>query len=138
MTRPIGVTDGQLATIMRACKPLEQQVTDTVGLFARAGWVDGNVEPWDFTDIDPTVSVGVALFGKSLLADRGYDADWIRALAGREGLLDQHPTKMQSLFAGFFLTLSHTPITCLEVAAGSGAYDDQASLRGRKFVAEKF
>ena len=52
MTRPIGVTDGQLAAMMRACEPLEQQVTDTVGLFARAGWADGNVEPWDFTDID--------------------------------------------------------------------------------------
>jgi high affinity Mn2+ porin len=43
---------------------LEQQVTETVGLFARAGWADGNVEPWDFTDIDRTVSGGVALFGK--------------------------------------------------------------------------
>ena len=89
-----------------------------MGLFARAGWADDNVEPWDFTDFDRTVSGGVALFGKSLLADRGYDADWIRALAGREGLLGQHPTKMQSLSAGLFLTLSHTPITCLE---GSGA-----------------
>jgi len=26
---------------------LEQQVSDTVGFFARAGWADGNVEPWD-------------------------------------------------------------------------------------------
>jgi len=35
---------------------MEQQVSDTVGVFARAGWADGNVEPWDFTDIDRTVS----------------------------------------------------------------------------------
>ena len=35
---------------------LEQQVTETLGVFARAGWADGNVEPWDFTDIDRTVS----------------------------------------------------------------------------------
>ena len=27
---------------------LEQQVTETVGVFARAGWADGDVEPWDF------------------------------------------------------------------------------------------
>ena len=38
---------------------LEQQVTETLGVFARAGWADGNVEPWDFTDIDGTVSGGV-------------------------------------------------------------------------------
>ena len=43
---------------------LEQQVTETMGVFARAGWADGNVEPWDFTDIDRTVSGGVSLSGK--------------------------------------------------------------------------
>jgi high affinity Mn2+ porin len=43
---------------------LEQQVSDTLGVFARAGWADGNVEPWDFTDIDRTVSGGVSMNGK--------------------------------------------------------------------------
>src|SRR6516164_7119393 len=43
---------------------LEQQVTETVGLFARAGWADGNVEPWDNTDIDRTIEAGVSLNGK--------------------------------------------------------------------------
>jgi high affinity Mn2+ porin len=43
---------------------LEQQVTETVGLFARAGWADGNVEPWDNTDIDRTIQAGVSLNGK--------------------------------------------------------------------------
>ena len=43
---------------------LEQQVTETVGVFARAGWADGNVEPWDFTDIDRTASAGVSINGK--------------------------------------------------------------------------
>jgi high affinity Mn2+ porin len=33
---------------------LAQQVSETVGVFARAGWTDGNVEPWDFTDVDRT------------------------------------------------------------------------------------
>jgi high affinity Mn2+ porin len=42
----------------------EQQLSETVGVFARAGWADGNVEPWDFTDIDQTVSGGVAINGK--------------------------------------------------------------------------
>jgi high affinity Mn2+ porin len=44
---------------------LEQQVTETVGLFARAGWADGNVEPWDNTDMDRTVSGGVSITGKN-------------------------------------------------------------------------
>ena len=43
----------------------QQQVTDGVGVFARAGWADGNVEPWDFTDIDRTISAGVSLNGKT-------------------------------------------------------------------------
>ena len=43
---------------------LEQQVTETVGVFARAGWADGDVEPWDFTDIDRTASAGVSVTGK--------------------------------------------------------------------------
>jgi high affinity Mn2+ porin len=43
---------------------LEQQVTETVGLFARAGWADGNVEPWDNTDVDRTIEAGVSLNGK--------------------------------------------------------------------------
>jgi high affinity Mn2+ porin len=43
----------------------QQQITETVGVFARAGWADGNVEPWDFTDIDRTISAGVSLNGKT-------------------------------------------------------------------------
>jgi transposase len=29
-----------------------------------------------------------------LLADRGYDADWIRSACGREGCMGQHPATM--------------------------------------------
>jgi high affinity Mn2+ porin len=43
---------------------LEQQVSENWGVFARAGWADGNVEPWDFTDIDRTVEAGVSINGK--------------------------------------------------------------------------
>jgi high affinity Mn2+ porin len=43
---------------------LEQQITDELGLFARAGWADGDVEPYDFTDIDRTAAAGIALSGK--------------------------------------------------------------------------
>jgi high affinity Mn2+ porin len=44
---------------------IEQQITQTLGAFLRAGWADGNIEPWDFTDIDRTVSGGVSISGKS-------------------------------------------------------------------------
>ena len=43
---------------------LEQQVSENWGVFARAGWADGNIEPWDFTDIDRTVSAGISINGK--------------------------------------------------------------------------
>ncbi len=43
---------------------LEQQVSETVGVFARAGWADGDVEPWDFTDIDRSAEAGVSITGK--------------------------------------------------------------------------
>jgi high affinity Mn2+ porin len=44
---------------------LEQQITETLGVFARAGWADGTIEPWDFTDIDRTFASGVSINGKN-------------------------------------------------------------------------
>jgi len=65
----LGVTDALAAVRHYQSRPgvsinLQQQVSDIVGVFARAGWADGNVEPWDFADIDRTVSAGVSLSGK--------------------------------------------------------------------------
>jgi high affinity Mn2+ porin len=42
----------------------EQQVMPNVGVFARAGFAGGNVEPYEFTDVDQTASVGLSLAGK--------------------------------------------------------------------------
>lgn len=44
---------------------LEQGLTEDLGMFARLGWSDGTVEPWDFTDIDRTAQLGLSLAGKS-------------------------------------------------------------------------
>ena len=30
----------------------------------RIGWADGRIEPWDFTDIDRTLSAGLSIAGK--------------------------------------------------------------------------
>ncbi|WP_137863563.1 MULTISPECIES: carbohydrate porin [unclassified Sphingomonas] len=51
---------------------VEQEVTGTLGLFARAGIADGAIEPYDFTDIDRTVAVGGQLDGRAW--GRGGDA----------------------------------------------------------------
>ena len=43
---------------------LEQQLLPDLGMFARAGFADGNIEPYEFTDIDRTVSSGLSLSGQ--------------------------------------------------------------------------
>lgn len=40
---------------------VEQAATDTLGVFARAGIADGQIEPYDFTDIDRTAQAGLSL-----------------------------------------------------------------------------
>jgi high affinity Mn2+ porin len=42
---------------------LEQALTEHMGLFARVGKAAGNIEAYEFTDIDSTVSVGFSLKG---------------------------------------------------------------------------
>jgi high affinity Mn2+ porin len=44
---------------------MEQQLWPELGVFARAGWADGNVEPYEFTDVDRTMAGGVSLTGKA-------------------------------------------------------------------------
>jgi high affinity Mn2+ porin len=43
---------------------VEQQITEELGVFARAGFANGDVEPDAFTDIDRTVAAGLSLTGK--------------------------------------------------------------------------
>ena len=43
---------------------VEQQVVPDVGIFARVGWAGGDVEPYEFADIDRTASAGLSLGGK--------------------------------------------------------------------------
>ncbi len=43
---------------------LEQEITPDLGLFARAGFASGNIEPDSYTDIDRTVAAGLSLKGK--------------------------------------------------------------------------
>jgi high affinity Mn2+ porin len=43
---------------------LEQEITKELGLFARAGLANGDIEPYEFTDIDRTIAAGLSLAGK--------------------------------------------------------------------------
>ena len=43
---------------------LEQEITSDLGVFMCAGWADGDIEPYDYTDIDRTVAAGLSLKGK--------------------------------------------------------------------------
>jgi high affinity Mn2+ porin len=43
---------------------VEQEITSDLGVFMRAGWADGNIEPYEFTDVDRTVAAGFSLKGK--------------------------------------------------------------------------
>jgi high affinity Mn2+ porin len=42
----------------------QQQIAEGVGAFLRAGYADGSVEPYEFSDIDGTASGGVSIAGK--------------------------------------------------------------------------
>ncbi len=69
---------------------LEQQVSETLGVFARAGWADPNHEPWNVTDIDSTVEAGVSLTGK----DWGRPDDTI----GVAGVVNDISSEHQAFF----------------------------------------
>jgi high affinity Mn2+ porin len=43
---------------------LQQPITDDLGVFARVGKAQGNVEAYDFTDIDRSIEVGASLQGQ--------------------------------------------------------------------------
>ena len=43
---------------------LQQQLSSDLGAFVRAGWADGDLEPYEFADIDRTVAGGLSLSGK--------------------------------------------------------------------------
>jgi high affinity Mn2+ porin len=51
-------------TRMGAHLNVEQTVSDSVGVFVRAGFADGAIEPYDFTDIDRSAAAGVSIAGK--------------------------------------------------------------------------
>ncbi|UAK25364.1 carbohydrate porin [Sphingomonas nostoxanthinifaciens] len=73
-------------TRLGASVNLEQALTDTIGLFARAGVADGQIEPYDFTDIDRTGQIGLSIDG----AGWGRHGDTIGVAAIVNGISQAH------------------------------------------------
>ncbi|MDB5700991.1 MAG: carbohydrate porin [Sphingomonadales bacterium] len=65
---------------------VEQAVSDDIGIFVRAGYADGSVEPYDFTDIDRTVELGAAVAGRRW----GRATDTVGVVAVVNGISNEH------------------------------------------------
>jgi high affinity Mn2+ porin len=89
---------------------LQQQVTPDLGLFARIGWADGSVEPWDFTDIDRTVSGGISLSGNSW----GRQQDTVGIAAAINGITAVHQAFLNAGGLGILVGDGKLPHPALE------------------------
>ncbi|MFM2224196.1 MAG: hypothetical protein RJA07_398 [Bacteroidota bacterium] len=81
------------------CINAEQWLTSSIGLFARAGWNDGKNETWHFTEIDKTLSLGLA--GNGLKWKRTADTYGIAMVFS--GLSNQHKNYLKAGGKGFIL-----------------------------------
>jgi high affinity Mn2+ porin len=43
---------------------IEQQITDATSIFVKGGIVNGNIEPYEFTDVDRSLAAGLTVKGK--------------------------------------------------------------------------
>jgi high affinity Mn2+ porin len=89
---------------------LEQQVNDSVGFFARAGYLDGSVEPWDFSDIDRTVQAGFSISGK----EWGRPDDTWGIAGVINGLADSHKAYVAAGGLGILIGDGGLPVYRLE------------------------
>jgi high affinity Mn2+ porin len=89
---------------------LEQQVNESVGFFARAGYTDGGVEPWDFADIDRTAQAGVSISGK----DWGRPDDTLGVVGIVNGLANSHEAYFAAGGLGILIGDGSLPVYRLE------------------------
>jgi high affinity Mn2+ porin len=92
---------------------LEQQITESIGVFARYGWSDGKTESWAFTQIDRSLSGGTSVRG--CLWKRA--ADHIGVGAVRNQLAGDHRSFLAAGGLGFIIgdgRLNYRPETIVE------------------------
>jgi hypothetical protein len=78
---------------------LEQEVTEQVGVFARASWNDGQEETWAFTEIERSLSLGAAIKG----AAWGRERDTVGVALVRNGLSGAHQAYLAAGGYGVFI-----------------------------------
>ena len=78
---------------------IEQEITPSTGLFARASWNDGRNETWAFTEIDQSASAGIVINGKSW--KRPFDNLGIAAVAN--GISQDHRDYLKAGGYGFII-----------------------------------
>jgi len=78
---------------------VEQEITDDIGFFARAGWNDGNDVSWAFTEIDRTISGGFSI--KGIEWKRSQDVLGIGAVIN--GISPDHQTFLEDGGYGFII-----------------------------------
>ena len=81
------------------CLNLEQELSNSLGFFARIGWNDGKHATWSFTEIDQSVQAGVSVKGTSW--KRKDDIAGIAVVAN--GLSYDHRTFLKSGGYGFII-----------------------------------
>ena len=82
-----------------ASTSLEQALGPALGVFARAGWNDGQTESWAFTEIDRTLVLGATLQG----AAWGRPADRLGSAVVVNGLSAEHRDYLAAGGYGFLL-----------------------------------
>jgi len=91
----------------------EQEISSSVGLFARASWADGQTETYAFTEIDRSLSGGVSVKGGTF----GRARDTFGIAYVRNGLSAAHRDYLAAGGLGFFLgdgALNYRPEVILE------------------------
>ncbi len=100
---------------------IEQAVSDSIGLFARAGVANGQIEPYDFTDIDRTAQLGVAIDGKGW----GRAGDTVGIAAVVNGISKAHERYLDAGGLGVLVGDGRLPHPGAE-AIGEAYYDWKA------------
>ena len=77
----------------------DQNLTRDAGLFGRYGWNDGRTEAYAFTEIDESLTAGLAMRGRLWFRPR----DTIGAAFAQNGLSDQHRAYLAAGGLGNFL-----------------------------------
>ncbi len=112
--RPADITDSRAYRIKYGiCLNADQEIVPGVGIFTRLGWSDGQSEPWSFTDVDSSGSLGLSIKGAAW--NRPNDTVAIAGIVNRISKI--HAAYLQQGGTGILVgdgTLSYAPEKIIE------------------------